>query len=504
MCARYEKALDSFLSTPTTANAATAATTPALEPAAACEPDLLFVFARKKQTPLESGASGEPRSRVTSQPPWLQWTLVAQLALPPLTLATAIHDAATTAATTAAQLTDHTGALSDAAGDTAGVLEEANTAREADSAAGTVDDAGRSTRETVFESFKKPADTAGRSTPDAPANPAEVWFSSQKMHEHVQRNFEAPQKSAVASDPAGVWLTSQKIDEHVQRWLMGRLPKRAWSDVAQCVAWYRPDLVFTRHPAFESHVLVSNLKQALGLPATATRAAVLAAYEAATWRQQASILRHVARLQLSADWDVLGLSAASTGGYIVAGDGDNRSGDKSDGDSNEDEWGEQDQTEEDEEDEGESGEEGEGEEKGEERNSEAEEGEEEDEDLVWSEAEEQRALARDEELMKQQERQEMTGQGLLSEGLTGGGDIDVLPFGSAAGASASAVVSEEDDKGLISDGGGDELSVMEQTLVRKKEEAAGEVKAAVGPFNSVRLIGELTLLYAFETGEETF
>ncbi|CAI5968681.1 unnamed protein product, partial [Closterium sp. NIES-65] len=284
-------------------------------------------------------------------------------------------------------------------------------------------------------------------------------------------------------------------------WLMGRIPKRAWSDVAQCVAWYRRDLVFARHPSFESlsqsqsNVLVSGLKQALGLPAAATRAAVLAAYEAATWRQQASILCHVARLQLSADWDLLGLSDASAGGYIVTGDGDNRSGDNSDGDSNEDEWGEQDQTEEDEEDEGESGEEGEG------GDSEAEEGEEEDEDLVWSEAEEQRALARDAEMLKQQGGQGITSQRLLGEGLTGGGDIDVLAGG--GGAATAGAAGERNTDGSISDGG-DELSVMERTLVRKKEEAAGEVKAAVGPFDSVRLIGELTLLHAIESGEETF
>ncbi|CAI5491881.1 unnamed protein product [Closterium sp. Naga37s-1] len=491
MCARYEKALDSFLSAPTTA------TTQALEPGAAVEPDLLLVFARKKQIPLNPDAMEESRSQSKSRPPWLQWTLVAQLALPPLTLTTAIHefhDPTITATSTAAQLIEYTGAL-DGAGDTAGALEEATTAGAADSAAGTADAAGRATPDTVSESTKKTADAAGSSTPDAPAN------------------------------PAGVWLSNQKMDEHMQRWLMGRIFKRAWSDVAQCVAWYRPDLVFTRHPAFEvryepqkpffqrlfpelfpsalsqsqsqsqSHVLVSNLKQALGLPATATRAAVLAAYEAATWRQQASILRHVARLQLSADWDLLGLSAASTGGYTVTGDGDNRSGDNSDGDSNEDEWGEQDQMEEDEDDRGESGEEGEG------RDLETEEGEEEDEDLVWSEAEEQRALARDAEMLKQQGGQGITSQGLLGEGLTGGGDIDVLAGGAAA--AKAGVAGKSDNDGSISYGG-DELSVMERTLVRKKEEAAGEVKAAVGPFDSVRLIGELTLLHAIESGEETF
>ncbi|CAI7830880.1 unnamed protein product [Closterium sp. NIES-54] len=410
-----------------------------------------------------------PLIRPAHQPPWLQWTLVAQLALPPLTLTTAIHEfhnATITATSTAAQLIEYTGAL-DGAGDTAGALEEATTAGAADSAAGMADAAGRATPDTVSESTKKLVDAAGRATPDAPAN------------------------------PAGVWLSNQKMDEHVQRWLMGRISKRAWSDVAQCVAWYRPDLVFTRHPAFErlfpelfpsalsqsqsqsqSHVLVSNLKQALGLPATATRAAVLAAYEAATWRQQASILRHVARLQLSADWDLLGLSAASTGGYTVTGDGDNRSGDNSDGDSNEDEWGEQDQMEEDEDDRGESGEEGEG------RDLETEEGEEEDEDLVWSEAEEQRALARDAEMLKQQGGQGITSQGLLGEGLTGGGDIDVLAGGAAA--ATAGVAGKSDNDGSISDGG-DELSVMERTLVRKKEEAAGEVTAAHCPTSRVAL-----------------
>ncbi|CAI5496886.1 unnamed protein product [Closterium sp. Naga37s-1] len=476
MCARYEKALDSFLSAPTDLTTPHAVTTLALS---ALSPHLQSRRARSRTTsPIAAVDSGRqlalpPLTLTTAVPPWLQWTLVAQLALPPLTLTTAIHEfhdaTYNKAATTAAQLTE-----SSDAGNTIGADDEANTARPAKFATGSAN--------------------AVSSTPDASANAAELLFSN------------------------------QKLDEHVQRWLMGRIPKRAWSDVAQCVAWYRPDLVFTRHPAFEvrfepqkpffqrlfpslfpaleyflpgvSCLPCSALLQALGLPVAATRAAVLAAYEAATWRQQASILRHVARLQLSADWDLLGLSAASAGGYIATGDGDKRSGDSSDGDSNEDEWGEQDQTEEDEEDEGEIGEEGEG------GDSEAEEGEEEDEDLVWSEAEEQRALARDVEMLKQQGGQGITSQGLLSEGLTGGGDIDILAGGGAAAATAGAA-GESDNDGSISDGG-DELSVMEQTLVRKKEEAAGEVKAAVGPFDSVRLIGELTLLHAIETGEETF
>ncbi|CAI5484934.1 unnamed protein product [Closterium sp. Yama58-4] len=393
MCARYEKALDSFLSTPTTATAATtAATQRSQQPGAALEPDLLFVFARKKQTPLDSGGTVDPKSRPKSRPPWLQWTLVAQLALPPLALTTALHE------------------IRDTATDLAGYPASIHDARSTGGPAGM-----------TFERSQKSSDSTGK--------------------------------------PAAI------------------------------------------HDAGSSDGAVVG--EALGLPAAATRAAVLAAYEAATWRQQASILRHVARLQLSADWDVLGLSAASAGGYIVAGDGDNRGGDNSDGDSDEDEWGEQDQTEEDEEDEGESREEGEGEEKGEGRDSEVEEGEEEDEDLVWSEAEEQRALARDAEMLKQQQGgQGITSQELLCEGLTGGGDIDVLAGGGAAAVTAGAGA-ENDNGGSISDGG-DELSVMEQTLVRKKEVAAGEVKAAVGPFDSVMLIGELTLLYAIENGEETF
>ncbi|CAI5955208.1 unnamed protein product [Closterium sp. NIES-65] len=546
MCARYEKALDSFVSTPTT---------PALEPAAAVEPDLLFVFARKKQTPLDSDATARPnpelalepdllfvfarkkqtpldsdvteeaRSRPKSRPPWLQWTLVAQLALrlspsplpslliiilsphpfppwlqwtlvaqlalPPLTLTTALHEIRAAATDTATDSADNPAAIHDA-GSTAGAAGEVNTGRAATGAA----------IATGSASSDSPAAAAAAAVA---SDSAGVWFSSQKMDEHVQRWLMGRIPKRAWSD----WFKAVEsgagvcVDRAGCRggWLMGRIPKRAWSDVAQCVAWYRRDLVFARHPSFESlsqsqsNVLVSGLKQALGLPAAATRAAVLAAYEAATWRQQASILCHVARLQLSADWDLLGLSDASAGGYIVTGDGDNRSGDNSDGDSNEDEWGEQDQTEEDEEDEGESGEEGEG------GDSEAEEGEEEDEDLVWSEAEEQRALARDAEMLKQQGGQGITSQRLLGEGLTGGGDIDVLAGG--GGAATAGAAGERNTDGSISDGG-DELSVMERTLVRKKEEAAGEVKAAVGPFDSVRLIGELTLLHAIESGEETF
>ncbi|CAI5968683.1 unnamed protein product, partial [Closterium sp. NIES-65] len=194
MCARYEKALDSFVSTPTT---------PALEPAAAVEPDLLFVFARKKQTPLDSDATARPKSR----PPWLQWTLVAQLALPPLTLTTALHEIRAAATDTATDSADNPAAIHDA-GSTAGAAGEVNTGRAATGA----------------------AIATGSASSDSPA---------------------AAAAAAVASDSAGVWFSSQKMDEHVQRWLMGRIPKRAWSDVAQCVAWYRPDLIFTRHPSFE-------------------------------------------------------------------------------------------------------------------------------------------------------------------------------------------------------------------------------------------------------------
>ncbi|GJP79888.1 hypothetical protein CLOP_g10105 [Closterium sp. NIES-67] len=495
MCARYERALDSFLSPPATplTSAPSDAVPPSNvgpvssiedphdsenseEPECSQEPDLLFVFARKKQSLLDSEAvtDGRPTPRSRPRPPWLQWTLVAQLALPPRTLQAAMRDAETAA---------------DAAGEAAAAAPAA----------------GADISAVISNAASSPAAAAAAAA--AAATSADSLNSQETTIQH--------------------WFASQKMDEHVQKWLMHRLPKRAWSDVAQCVAWYRPDLVFTRHPAFEmrfepqkpffqrlfpesfpslephpqsqplqpvqsiqsqsqsqsqtqslqSHVLVSNLKRVLGLLPSATRAAMRAAYEAATWRQQASILRHVAGLQLSADWDVLGLSA-STGGIDVTGIAG-----QTDGDTSEDDWGEQvqggevgEEGEEEEEEEEGKGEEGEG------RDLQDEEGEEEDEDLVWSEAEEQRALARDAEIMKQ-------GQGLMRLELMGAGSID--GDGGAA------------DIDLTSAGAG-ELSIMEQTLVRKKEEAGVEVKAAVGPFDSARLVGELTLLHAIETGEVTF
>ncbi|CAI5936617.1 unnamed protein product [Closterium sp. NIES-64] len=553
MCARYEKALDSFVSTPTT---------PALEPAAAVEPDLLFVFARKKQTPLDSDATARPKSR----PPWLQWTLVAQLALrlspsplPSLLIIILTPVAAVDAcspARPAATPSSHFDLLcppslplsspflrlSPTSECFLRILKK-RPARPAATPSSHFDLLCppslplsspflrlSPTSECFLRILKKrparPAATPSShfdllcppslplSSPFLRLSPTSECFL-RILKKRPARPAATPSSHFDLLCPPSLPLSSPflRLSPTSPLGCSGRSSLNSPSPLSpsplpftksepllqtQLLILRTTLLLYTMlgaQLALLSNVLVSGLKQALGLPAAATRAAVLAAYEAATWRQQASILCHVARLQLSADWDLLGLSDASAGGYIVTGDGDNRSGDNSDGDSNEDEWGEQDQTEEDEEDEGESGEEGEG------GDSEAEEGEEEDEDLVWSEAEEQRALARDAEMLKQQGGQGITSQRLLGEGLTGGGDIDVLAGG--GGAATAGAAGERNTDGSISDGG-DELSVMERTLVRKKEEAAGEVKAAVGPFDSVRLIGELTLLHAIESGEETF
>ncbi|CAI5997703.1 unnamed protein product [Closterium sp. NIES-64] len=570
MCARYEKALDSFVSTPTT---------PALEPAAAVEPDLLFVFARKKQTPLDSDATARPKSRVSAAPvaavdacsparpaatPSSHFDLLCPPSLPlssPFLRLSPTSECflrilkkrpARPAATPSSHfdllcppslpLSSPFLRLSPTSECFLRILKK-RPARPAATPSSHFDLLCppslplsspflrlSPTSECFLRILKKrparPAATPSShfdllcppslplSSPFLRLSPTSECFL-RILKKRPARPAATPSSHFDLLCPPSLPLSSPflRLSPTSPLGCSGRSSLNSPSPLSpsplpftksepllqtQLLILRTTLLLYTMlgaQLALLSNVLVSGLKQALGLPAAATRAAVLAAYEAATWRQQASILCHVARLQLSADWDLLGLSDASAGGYIVTGDGDNRSGDNSDGDSNEDEWGEQDQTEEDEEDEGESGEEGEG------GDSEAEEGEEEDEDLVWSEAEEQRALARDAEMLKQQGGQGITSQRLLGEGLTGGGDIDVLAGG--GGAATAGAAGERNTDGSISDGG-DELSVMERTLVRKKEEAAGEVKAAVGPFDSVRLIGELTLLHAIESGEETF